>query len=88
MADGYKRKIDRKMRQYGEIDYENKSIRINPSYKRGELLNTIIHEELHRQHIDWTEKRIKKESSKREKSLTIAEAQKLLKKYLKKKKRK
>ncbi len=88
MGDGYKRKVDRKMRSYGDIDFENKIIRINPSYKQGGLLNTIIHEELHRQHIDWTEKKIKKESKKREKSLTIAEASKLLKKYMKKKRKK
>jgi hypothetical protein len=86
--DKYTRKIDRKMRSYGEIDYDKKVIRVNPSYKRGELLNTIIHEELHRKHPDWNEKKVKKESTKREKSLTIADAVKILKKYQRKRRKK
>ena len=83
----YKRKVDRKMRAYGEVDYEKKLIRVNPSYKRGDLLNTIIHEEEHVKHPDWTEKKVKKVSKKKEKSLTIAQATKLLKKYQRRKRK-
>ncbi len=75
----YTRKIDRRMKDYGECNYETKTIRVNP--RKRDLLNTIIHEELHRQHIDWSEGKVKKESVKREQSLTIAQAAQLLKKY-------
>ncbi len=85
MAKGYKRKVDRSMHDYGEIDYETKTIRVNP--RKGELLNTIIHEELHRVHPDWTEAKIRKTSKKQEKSLTMAEAAKLIGKFRKKRKK-
>ena len=85
MAKGYKRKVDRSMHAYGEIDYETKTIRVNP--RKGKLLNTIIHEELHRVHPDWTENKIRKVSKKRETSITMAEAAKLIGKFRKKRKK-
>ena len=81
----FDRKVDRSMHDYGEIDYENQVIRVNP--RKGELFNTIIHEELHRLHENWTEKKIRKVAKKKELSLTMAEAAKLIGKYRKKRKK-
>lgn len=81
----YKRTVDRGMHNYGEIDYENKVIRVNP--RKGQLLNTIIHEELHRQHDGWTEKKVRKVAKKKELSLTMAAAAKLIGKFRKKRKK-
>lgn len=75
----WKRKIDRRMKSYGDTDEDEKVIRINP--QRGELLNTIIHEELHRRFPKMTEKEIDKKAKKIEQRLTIKRAIKLLKKY-------
>ena len=81
MRDGYTRKIDRKMRNSGEIDYDKKKIRVNP--KRGDLLNTLIHEELHRKYPDKPAKWIKNKALEREKSMSAREAIELLKPYVK-----
>jgi hypothetical protein len=43
--------VDNRMRNYGDIDYERRVIRINHAMhkgKRGALIDTIFHEELHR----------------------------------------
>lgn len=43
--------VDNRMRDYGEINYERRVIRINHAMhkgKRGALIDTIFHEELHR----------------------------------------
>ena len=82
---GYKRQEDRSMHDYGEIDYEKKIIRVNP--RKGGLLNTVIHEQLHRLYPDWTENKIRKVSKKRETSITMAEAAKLIGKFRKKRKK-
>jgi hypothetical protein len=75
----FKRVVDTRMHNAGEIDESKKLIRVNP--RKGDLINTIIHEELHKQHWDKPEKWIKKKASEQEKSLTIAGAVKLLKKF-------
>lgn len=75
----YKRKVDTKMRDYGETDFEKKQIRVNP--KKRDLLNTIIHEELHRQYPEKPEKWIQKKTEKKEKDLTIPRAIELLQRY-------
>ena len=79
-----KRVVDRRMHDYGEMDYDKQRIRVNP--RKGDLINTIIHEELHNKYPDKSEKWVKKKSKKQESSLTIAEAVKLLKKYKRKRK--
>jgi len=76
---GYARKIDKKMKDYGEIDFEKKTIRINP--KMGDLINTIVHEELHRKYPARPELWIKNKASKEEKALNLGEAMQLIKKY-------
>src|SRR5262245_23982938 len=43
--------VDNRMRDYGDIDYERRVIRINRVMHQGErgaLIDTIFHEELHR----------------------------------------
>ena len=80
---GYARKVDKKMRDYGEIDFENKSIRVNP--KKGDLINTIVHEETHRKYPDKPEKWIRKRAKKEEMSLTLGQATELIKKYQRRK---
>ena len=73
------------MHDYGDIDEEKQIIRVNP--RKGKLLNTIIHEELHRLHPDWTEAKVRKTSKKKETALTMAEAAKLIGKFRKKRKK-
>ena len=76
------RKVDRKMRSYGDYDEKKKSIRVNP--KMGGLLNTIIHEELHHSRPKLTEKQIGKKAKVIENKLTPKKAIRLLSKYTKK----
>ena len=43
--------VDNRMRDYGDIDYERRVIRINHAMhkrERGSLIDTLFHEELHR----------------------------------------
>ena len=67
------------MRAFGEIDFDNKSIRINP--KKGEMLNTMVHEEVHRKYPDASERWVKKRTTKEEKALSLGQAMTLIKKY-------
>lgn len=83
--DNWKRIRDKKMRWRGDIDYDNKVIRINPSKKKnkkpGELLDTIVHEETHRLHPRMWEKTIRKETKHKIKSMSREAKQKLYNKY-------
>ncbi len=75
----WKRKVDRALTYYGEVDYQKKVIRVNPA--KGDLINTIIHEELHRRYPEKSEIWVRQESRKRESRLTIGEMISLLKRY-------
>jgi len=79
MDTAYQRLVDRAMHDYGETDFDKKRIRVNP--RKGDLINTIIHEELHVKYPDKSEKWIREKSKKKETTLTMADAVKLLKKY-------
>jgi len=79
MAKAPQRKVDRSMHDYGEMDYDKDTIRVNP--RKGDLINTIVHEELHRKFPDKTEKWVQKKSKVKEAELTISQAIKLLQKY-------
>ena len=59
---GYRRKVNTRMKNYGDIDFENKEIRVNP--RHGDLLNTILHEEAHRKFPEKGERWIKKYAAK------------------------
>jgi len=67
------------MRNSGEIDYEKKLIRVNP--RKRELLNTIIHEDLHRKNPNKTESWVRKETKIVEAKLSPARAISLLKRF-------
>lgn len=65
----YKRSVDNKMKCYGETDLEKKTIRINKKKSkdsdkrmktRGEVLDTIVHEELHASHPKMHERTVRK----------------------------
>ena len=76
----YKRTVDNRMHGYGEIDWNKKTIRINkkrskkdPMHKRPvnkkahkypEVLDTIVHEEMHRKHPKMHEKTVRKTTKK------------------------
>jgi hypothetical protein len=50
--------VDNRMRDYGEINYERRVIRINHAMhrqERGSLIDTLFHEELHRLFPDLEE---------------------------------
>lgn len=80
-----KRLIDTKMKCSGDIDEKTKVIKVNP--KKGNLLNTIIHEELHAKHWEKPEKWIYKKAKEVERKTSIKKAISLLKPYVGKQKR-
>lgn len=68
----YKRKVDNKMRSYGETDYKKKTVRINKSKKKnkkGDILDTIVHEKMHIKHPKMHERTIRKATKKAVKSM-------------------
>lgn len=79
----WKRKTDNKLRgTYGVTDFAKREIRINktlhktrPSHKRryAELLDTIVHEEMHLAHPKMHEKTVRKLTPKRIKNMTTRE---------------
>jgi hypothetical protein len=71
--------VDKKMKDYGDSDNKKKVIRINP--KKGELINTAIHEELHKKDWSLTEKEVDKKAKEKESKLSVKGAIKVLKKY-------
>lgn len=77
----WNRKIDKKMKFSGEIDFDKKTIRVNPRKKA--LVNTIIHEELHKQFPNKTEKWVYKKADEKEKKMGIQQQIRLLLKYKK-----
>ncbi len=61
----WKRKVDNKMKSYGDIDFDKKIIRVNKkkskaSGRKGEVLDTIVHEEMHKKYPEKGEKKIRK----------------------------
>jgi len=76
----WKYKVNRRMKYYGDIDYDHKEIRLNPA--KGDVINTAIHENLHKEYPDKPEKWIYRRATYLEKQLTIKEQINLLKKYL------
>ena len=81
MAKKITREVDTKMKCYGDVDLDNNHIRVNP--KKGGLLNTIIHENLHIKHPRMSEKNIAKKATQVEKKLSIKSSINLLKPFLK-----
>jgi len=79
------RKVDNKMRWHGDIDEDKKIIRVNKSPSKnkmpGEILDTIVHEEMHRIHPQMHEKTIRTETKHKIKSMSQKEKNKLYSKY-------
>jgi len=73
------------MRWHGDIDYDKKIVRINPSKKKnekpGELLDTILHEETHMKHPKMWEKTVKRKVNELKKSMSPTRKHKLYSKY-------
>lgn len=69
----WKRIIDNKMRLYGETDHNKKKIRINKKKAKrsgsGELLDSIVHEELHRKHPKMRERTVQKKATRQIKKM-------------------
>lgn len=78
----FKKRINKKIKSFGKTDYEKKLIEINP--RKGDMLNTVIHEELHAQFPNKPEKWIAKKTALKEKKLTPAKAMKKLARYKRK----
>lgn len=64
----FKRKVDNKMHSYGETDYSKKIVRINKSKtknkKKGDILDTIVHEKMHIKHPKMHERTVQKTTKK------------------------
>lgn len=70
-------KIDTKLSVYGQTDYGKEEIRINP--KRGDVVNTIIHEKLHASYPDMPHEEVYANARAIESKMTLPEmAQELL----------
>lgn len=79
-----RRIVDNKMRSYGDTDLERKVIRINKSKKknkRGDIIDTILHEELHAKHPRMHENTIKKMVKKKLTTISEKQKQKLYNRY-------
>ena len=76
---------DNRMRWHGDIDYEKKIIRVNKAKKKnpkkGEIINTIVHEETHRLHPKMWEKTVDKETAEKLKALSQVQKNKLYSRY-------
>jgi len=63
-----RRKVDNKMRNFGDTDYKKKTIRVNKKKAKetgkGELLDTIVHEETHWKHPKMREKTVRRKTKK------------------------
>ena len=75
-------KEDKQMRAFGDIDYRKKIIRVNPT--KGDLVNTILHEEMHRKHPDMPHRTLEKKVKKKMAHMDVKAQIKVLKKFLKK----
>lgn len=86
----YKRIVDNKMRNYGDIDDDKKVIRINKKkskewtkkHKKPGVLDTIVHEETHRKHPKMGEKAVKKKTKKQIKQMGQKQKVKEYSKYI------
>ncbi len=70
------RVIDKNLKAFGQIDFTKQTMTLNPT--KGDMVNTIIHENLHAKFPDKGEKWIHKRARREESKLSVAEAQRLL----------
>ena len=84
MSKHYQRKVDNRMKQSGDIDFDTRQIRVNKTRSRGEvggILDTIVHEETHRKHPQMREKAVKQKTTAHIKTMTPHAKQKAYKRY-------
>jgi predicted SprT family Zn-dependent metalloprotease len=88
-------KVDNRMKSMGETDFDKHLIRINKTLhknqkgstimgrklKRGELLDSIVHEEMHRKHPKMHEKTVYKLTPKTTAKMSKKSKQKMYKKF-------
>ncbi len=82
----YKRVVNNKMKCFGKTDTSKKLISLNKAKckkdgSKGEMIDTIFHEELHRIHPKAKEKTIIKMTEKKTKRASKEEKNRLYKKY-------
>ena len=76
----WKKSVDNRIRTFGDIDYEKKKIRINP--KKGDVVDTIAHENFHRLYPNKTEKQIKTLAKEKIRTTSLRQKIEMLKEYL------
>jgi len=71
MATKFKRIVDNRMRASGDIDFDKREIRINKGKskspegkKKGGVLDTIVHEEMHKLHPKMQERTVIRKTKK------------------------
>lgn len=81
----YKRVVDNKMKYFGETDHQKKTIRINKKKSlksgKGELLDTIAHEEMHAKHPNMKEKTVRRKTAGVVKKMSRKQKSKMYGKY-------
>lgn len=92
--DGYKRMIDNKSRDYGQVSYSPKMIRVNmkkssrvPFRKKTGVegqADTIYHEEMHAKHPNMKERTVRKKTRLAMDKMPVAKKKKLVARYKKK----
>jgi hypothetical protein len=68
---------NRNLGHFGETRFDEEKIVINP--KRGDVVNTIIHERIHEKNPEMSEREVIKKSGEVEASLSLRESANLLK---------
>jgi hypothetical protein len=79
----YKRIVDNNMRWQGDIDEENRVIRVNKvkSKKKSTIIDTILHEEMHKDHPQMHEKTVYKKTKEQIATMLAERKQKFYNKY-------
>lgn len=84
----WKRLVDNRMRDYGDTDIDKRVIRVNKSKKknkkRGDIIDTIVHEEDHAKHPRKHEKTVRRDTKRKLKRMSRETKQRLYSKYKKK----
>lgn len=81
-----KYKVNNKLRAFGETDFEKRKITVNKKKNKkqgskGELINTIVHEDLHLKKPKAKEKTIRTIADVKVKKLSKKEKEKLYKRF-------
>lgn len=77
--------VNKRLRHFGDVTLSSlgvnakKHMRVNP--KKGELVNTIIHEIEHIKHPKMSEQNIRKQTNKAERKMSIPQQIKLLRRF-------